>query len=249
MSRALLAVAALSLAACGAGDGRDDSSSTTGSTAPSASATTSAATPPQPVDPRDGGLDVAFGEYAITLEAPAVRPGAVTFVVRNGGQLVHGFEMKIGGEGGSGSDGFELEADEFGPGETLQLDATLDVGTYEIECFVANHDDLGMRTTLEVREDAPLVVPDVSAAPGAVRIAGFAFDPGATQVEPGTEVVWTNDDPTAHTVTADGGTFDSGPIDPGLPFTTRLDEVGTYTYFCAIHPTMKGTIDVISPPG
>src|SRR5687767_10970451 len=53
---------------------------------------------PARVDPREDGFEVGFGEFAVTLEAAAIRPGPVTFVVHNGGELVHGFEMAIEGE-------------------------------------------------------------------------------------------------------------------------------------------------------
>jgi plastocyanin len=62
-------------------------------------------------------------------------------------------------------------------------------------------------------------------------------------VAAGTEVTWTNNDPEAHTVTADDDTFDSGPIDPGKTFSVTLED-GSVAYFCAIHPTMKGAIRV-----
>src|SRR5918996_496822 len=120
-----------------------------------------AAGTPTRVDPRKGGFDVGFGEYAVTLEALAIRPGPVTFVVRNGGAEVHGFEMELEGEDssgpGSGDEGFKIERPTFGPGETIRVRLDLAPGVYKVECFVANHDDLGMEALLEVRPDAPLV--------------------------------------------------------------------------------------------
>ena len=200
------------------------------------------------VDPRDGGFEIGFGEYAVTLEARAIRPGPVTFVVHNGGELVHGFEMESesdeGDSSGTGSgeeDGFKIEANTFDPGETIELDLDLQAGIYKIECFVANHDDLGMEILLEVRPDAPKVR-QRTADGSSVSITGFAFDPPELSVSAGTEVTWTNDDPTAHTVTADDESFDSGSIDPGAGFSVAVD--GSVTYFCAIHPTMKGSITV-----
>src|SRR5688572_10040818 len=49
------------------------------------------------VDPRDDGLEVALGEWAVTLEAGAIRPGRVTFVVHNRGTIPHGFEIEAEG--------------------------------------------------------------------------------------------------------------------------------------------------------
>jgi plastocyanin len=45
-------------------------------------------------------------------------------------------------------------------------------------------------------------------------------------------------------VTSEGGAFGSDVLGNGETFTTRFQEAGTYAYFCAIHPTMKGTIEV-----
>jgi plastocyanin len=186
-----------------------------------------------------------FGEFAITLEASTIRPGPVTLVVHNAGHLTHGFEMKIEGGHGSGGDRRKIETRTFRSGETLRVEADLPAGTYEIECFVADHASLGMKTTLTVRSDAPLASPAPgSSVPGTVRIVQFAFVAASIEVVPGGSVTWTNEDPTPHTVTADGGAFDSRQLDPGRRFSIVLDKPGDYAYHCEIHPTMVGTIHV-----
>jgi plastocyanin len=171
----------------------------------------------------------------------------VTLVVRNGGKLVHGFEMELEGEdssgSGSGDQGFKIERPTFDPGETIRVRMNLAPGLYKVECFVGNHDDLGMEALLEVGPEAPLVRQAPAGDVGdAVAIAGFAFDPSTLEVTAGTEVTWTNQDPAQHTVTADDGSFDSGPIDQGATFTTTVN--APVTYVCAIHPTMTGAIRV-----
>jgi plastocyanin len=202
---------------------------------------------PAPVDPRKNGLEVGFGEFAITLEAEAIRPGPVTFVVHNGGKLVHGFEMKQEDEGGhrgpGGGDRFKVEAPTFGPDDTIRIRANLPAGVYEIECYIANHDALGMRTTLVVREGAPLIRPK-TAPTGTVDINGFAFDPGSISVAAGSKVTWRNEDPTEHTVTATDGSFSSTPIANGKGFVVTFAKAGSFSYFCQIHPTMKGAVKV-----
>jgi hypothetical protein len=221
---------------------------------PSSSQTGAAAAPsrpttkPRPVDPRKGGLEIGFGEFAITLEARSIRPGPVTFVIRNGGKLIHGFEMKSEDDGGSnrgpgGGDDerFEVEAPTFGPDDTIRIKANLPVGLYEIECYVADHDDLGMRTLLRVRRDAPFVRPK---ARDEVQIKGFAFDPQTVEAKAGAKISWRNADPTDHTVTAKDGSFDSKPLASGKGFVVTFSRSGQYPYFCAIHPTMTGTIRV-----
>jgi plastocyanin len=66
----------------------------------------------------------------------------------------------------------------------------------------------------------------------------------------GGEVIWNNSDSAAHTVTSgnpsDGpdGVFDSSLFMSGTTFSHTFDEVGTYEYFCMVHPWMRGTIQV-----
>jgi plastocyanin len=193
-------------------------------------------------------LEVGFGEFAITLEADAIRPGRVTFVIHNAGALTHGFEMRIEGDGsgsGGGVDRFKVETETFRSGDTIRVEANLVEGRYEIECFVADHDDRGMRTLLEVRDDAPLVTPaPASAEPGTGRIAGFAFVPAAIEVPLGGQVTWTNEDPAPHTVSAEDGSFGSDQLDPGAIFQATFDRAGTFAYLCQIHPTMTGSVIV-----
>ncbi len=54
----------------------------------------------------------------------------------------------------------------------------------------------------------------------------------------------TNDDGTAHTVTAADKSFDTGDLDGGATATITLAKAGTYQYFCNIHNYMTGTIEV-----
>jgi plastocyanin len=254
-----IVVAALVLAsACGSGtpggsaNRSENSRTTAGSVAsPSGSPSTAAASgtkgqttsaSPKPVDPRERGFTVGFGEWAVTPETTSIRPGRITFVARNGGRLHHGFELRGEGSHRHGG-GFKLEGPLFGPGDHVRLSATLSPGVYELECYVGDHEERGMRSTLVVRADAPLVRP---AAPKAneVKIDGFAFGPSKLSVSAGTQVRWANGDPTAHTVTAVDGSFGSDPLSRGQAFTRRFDAAGVYRYRCAIHPTMEGTVVV-----
>jgi plastocyanin len=99
-----------------------------------------------------------------------------------------------------------------------------------------------MRTLLWVRHDAPFVTP--TAAQGQVLMKGFAFAPKAVQVKAGSKVSWRNADPTEHTVTAKDGSFRSRPLASGKGFVVTFSRPGRFDYFCAIHPTMTGTIRV-----
>lgn len=77
-----------------------------------------------------------------------------------------------------------------------------------------------------------------------IGIVDFGFDPATLEVAVGTTVTWKNRGATAHTVTADDGTFDSGSLDPGASFSQTFDTPGTFAYHCAIHPNMTATITV-----
>jgi plastocyanin len=57
-------------------------------------------------------------------------------------------------------------------------------------------------------------------------------------------VEWKNDDPLAHTVTADDGSWDSGLIQPGATWRRTFDRPGTYPFHCTPHPFMKGVVVV-----
>ena len=85
-----------------------------------------------------------------------------------------------------------------------------------------------------------------SSGGGAVAIIDFAFQPASIPVAKGTTVTWTNTGATAHTVTADDASFDSGNVDVGKTFTTTANTAGTIAYHCTIHPQMKATI-VVAP--
>jgi len=78
----------------------------------------------------------------------------------------------------------------------------------------------------------------------AVTISDFQFAPATTQVAQGTTVTWTNNGPSNHTSTADGGAWDSGVLQPGKSFSFKFNTPGTFAYHCAIHPNMVGTITV-----
>ena len=79
---------------------------------------------------------------------------------------------------------------------------------------------------------------------GAVTIKDFAFAPGTLEVAVGTTVNWTNQDSTAHTVTADDGSFDSKSIAAGSGFSQAFSTAGTFAYHCTIHTSMTATITV-----
>ena len=103
------------------------------------------------------------------------------------------------------------------------------------------------------RQTAAAPVPAAAAAapagatapvtPAVMTIADFGFSP--LTVAPGATVTVTNADGVPHTVTAVGGEFASGLIDPGASVAfVAPTQPGTYTFVCDVHPTMQGTLVV-----
>lgn len=87
--------------------------------------------------------------------------------------------------------------------------------------------------------------PAHASATAAVTIQNFAFSPATLTVAPGTKVVWTNKDSTAHTVTSDSGAWpDSGHIAQNQTFTVTFGKPGTFPYHCRIHPSMTARVVV-----
>ncbi len=201
------------------------------------------------------GVEIALGEWALVPSAEEAPPGTITFRFRNLGTVPHALRIRTAG---SGDDRLEWRAKAVSPGETSLLVADLAPGTYEIDCPIEDahgeHDQLGMEMTFTVHEGAPSLnpLPDTPAVPGSdeaasstsVIIAEFAFAPAELGVSVGSTVTWSNRDPTPHTVTSDD--FDTGPIEGGASGSVTFAAAGSFEYFCAIHPTMRGRV-VVDP--
>jgi plastocyanin len=78
-----------------------------------------------------------------------------------------------------------------------------------------------------------------------VEIVNFAYSPDPVRVQVGGKVIWQNMDSAPHTATADDGSFDTGTLEKGKLKSETFKEPGTYTYYCEIHPTMHGTVEVV----
>ncbi len=77
-----------------------------------------------------------------------------------------------------------------------------------------------------------------------IEISGFAFVPATVTVTVGTTVTWTNLDSVAHTVTSETDLFDSGNLTRNATFSYSFTDRGTFSYYCANHPYMKGEVSV-----
>lgn len=94
---------------------------------------------------------------------------------------------------------------------------------------------------------APVPGGPTAASSATVEIERSRYLPDEIDVAAGGSIAFVNLDPVDHTVTAaDDSTlsFDSGAYGEGESFTQRFDEVGTYNFFCEIHPTMRATVTV-----
>ena len=99
-----------------------------------------------------------------------------------------------------------------------------------------------------VAYDGPISLPDGSGVPGC-ETTNECYIPYHVTVSAGEEIIWSNDDTAAHTVTsgapgAPDGLFDSSLFMAGGTFSVTLDESGDYPYFCMVHPWMTGIVTV-----
>ena len=98
----------------------------------------------------------------------------------------------------------------------------------------------------------------ISVAPGSsvpgCETTNECYLPFSKSVQPGTDVTWRNDDTAAHTVTSGtpgggpDGVFDSGLFLAGETFSQTFSTLGTFDYFCLVHPWMTGQIVVEDSP-
>ena len=89
-------------------------------------------------------------------------------------------------------------------------------------------------------------IPPAWAAEGSVKIDNFTFTPPELTVAAGTAVTFTNRDDIPHSIAAADGSFHSRALDTEDAFTMTFAKPGTYDYYCALHPHMKGRI-IVAP--
>lgn len=79
------------------------------------------------------------------------------------------------------------------------------------------------------------------------EIEDFEFLPDSLIIEAGTEVSFHNHDSVVHDVTALDHSWTTDNLSEDQESGSIVfDTPGTYNYFCSIHPTMRGTINVVS---
>jgi plastocyanin len=86
-----------------------------------------------------------------------------------------------------------------------------------------------------------------STAPGSVTasIVDFEFDPATVSAKVGDVISWTNNGDAPHTATLDGiAACATAQLSPGASGGISFSAAGTYPFHCAVHSTMKGTIEI-----
>lgn len=76
-------------------------------------------------------------------------------------------------------------------------------------------------------------------------MANFAFSPASVTASVGDVITWTNNDTAPHTATVTSDpTCTTDSLASGASGSLVFNTAGSYEFFCKIHPTMKGTIEV-----
>lgn len=91
----------------------------------------------------------------------------------------------------------------------------------------------------------PCTALDAGSPITAVSISDYSFSPNCFVVSKGSTVTFTNNGPSAHTVTRLSGpeTFDSGQMPSGQVFQHKFgNTAGTVDFHCTNHSQMTGTI-------
>lgn len=94
-----------------------------------------------------------------------------------------------------------------------------------------------------------LPAPTAAAAAQQVHMSGYAYGPGTLTINVGDTVTWTNHDQAPHdaVTTAGPAQFRSPMLSTGQTWSFTFTTPGTYSYYCSIHPDMRGQIVVRQP--
>jgi uncharacterized cupredoxin-like copper-binding protein len=91
-------------------------------------------------------ISVELSEFKIAMSTSTVRPGDITFQVKNNGNVDHNFAIPT----------LKLRTEMLKPGQSVTVVANdVAAGTYEVICEVSGHPEAGMKATLTVSPDAP----------------------------------------------------------------------------------------------
>jgi plastocyanin len=104
--------------------------------------------------------------------------------------------------------------------------------------------DLGVKAQGQITKPITIEIPTGAQNPS----NGMFYNPPAAGIFTGSEATWTNNDSVPHTATADDDSFDTSIINPGQKVTVTVNEKGTISYHCTIHPWMTATLHSITHP-
>ena len=94
----------------------------------------------------------------------------------------------------------------------------------------------------------PLAASAANSAAQIVNCAGtppWCFTPNPIRITAGSTVTWSNTTGVAHTATSNTGAWSTGNIAAGgTSGAIAFPTAGTFSYHCAIHPTMMGAVIV-----
>ena len=103
--------------------------------------------------------------------------------------------------------------------------------------FVISHPALAGRTMMASAQPMP------TGSLG-VKINSFAFGPGSVSVPSGKSITWTNTDDSPHQVTVAGTKLKTDFLLKNQSATLTFTDAGVFQYNCALHPNMKGAVEV-----
>ena len=142
----------------------------------------------------------------------------------------------------------EISTDEKESDVEIEISTDEEKSDVEIEISTDEKEsDVEIEISVEVTHIVD--IPAGTSVPGC-EVDNACFEPADITVNVGDTVEWLNVDTAAHTVTsgnlADGVSdiFDSGLIIADASFLATFDDVGSYDYFCVVHPWMAGSVTV-----
>lgn len=87
--------------------------------------------------------------------------------------------------------------------------------------------------------------PSTDAGTVTATMANIAFNPASITAGVGDTITWTNNDSASHTATVKSDpTCTTETLANGATGSIVFNTAGSYEFFCKIHPTMTGTIEV-----
>lgn len=211
--------------------------------------------------PEEDGMDDEEGGPTPSLEVSAQRGGSnVTIesasINRSGWLVIH-----PEGEGGGPEASVTLATKQLEAGEYTDIKLSLEPGIEQNATLYAmlhydepqdgqfsfpQQGDPGVQVDGNTVIKSFNVTTDTNGPPtSTVIMRNTAFQTNNLEVDPGTRVVWVNEDGYAHTVTSDSENWDKDTeVQGGGRTSHTFENEGVYEVTCSIHPSMSMTVNV-----